>query len=303
MLELESLRSVFPESVYASIAENLDIGKLWEIRLRAGKPVCAWYNGSEYFLTRSGLSHDVSAALCCSSDDVRASVVGASEHSMYAYNDDINRGYITLHGGVRAGICGEVVSDGGKILTVKNYSSVNIRIPHEITGISRCIMPDMPCNVYSFLLLAPPGGGKTTVLRDLARRLSDEGGYNVLIADERAEIACCFRGEAGMDVGRRTDVITGSDKRHAFECALRSVRPDVLITDELFGAEDADIVREAVGCGIAVVASAHSSSPERFAHRALAGKLDGVMDAYFFLRGTGGGMTADKYDRILSRDG
>ena len=289
MFDLHSVISVLPAEVYASAEENLDPDKLWEVRLRAGMPVSVWYGGREYFLTRSGLSESSAPALVCRAEDVRASVLGAAEHSVYAYSDDINRGYITLGGGVRMGICGEVVTDGGKILTVKNYSSVNIRIPHEILGISQCIMPDIVGKLCNILVLALPGGGKTTILRDLARRLSDEGGYNVLIADERAEIACCRRGEPGMDVGRRTDIITGCDKRHAFECAMRSVRPDVIITDELFGEDDARIVREAAGCGIAVIASAHASDMRSFTARELFASLGGVMDKYAFLsRGAGG---------------
>ena len=290
MFDLHSVISVLPAEVYASAEENLDPNKLWEVRLRAGMPVSVWYGGREYFLTRSGLSESSAPALVCRAEDVRASVLGAAEHSVYAYSDDINRGYITLGGGVRMGICGEVVTDGGKILTVKNYSSVNIRIPHEILGISQCIMPDIVGKLCNILVLAPPGGGKTTILRDLARRLSNEGGYNVLIADERAEIACCRRGE------RRTDIITGCDKRHAFECAMRSVRPDVIITDELFGEDDARIVREAAGCGIAVIASAHASDMRSFTARELFASLGGVMDKYAFLSRGAGGVRADVRD-------
>lgn len=300
MLDLQTLKPILPQEVFASIEENLDTDKLREVRLRAGRPVAVWYNGEECFLTRSGVSRSSERAIACGADDVRSSVMGASEHSVYAYNDDIGRGFITVGGGVRLGICGEVVTDSGRILTVKNYSSVNIRIPHEILGISRCIMPDIISKAMNILVISPPGGGKTTVLRDLARRFSDEGGFNVLIVDERAEIACCRRGVPGTDIGKRTDVITGGSKRHAFECAVRAVRPDVIVTDELFG-DDADIVAEAAGCGIATVASAHASSPENFAGRKICGRLEGIFDIYCFLRGFGEKTTAELLTELSVR--
>ena len=143
------------------VLTNVKTRGVWgEVRLRAGRPVAVWYNGEEWFLTRAGVSRSSERAIACGADDVRSSVMGASEHSVYAYNDDIGRGFITVGGGVRLGICGEVVTDSGRILTVKNYSSVNIRIPHEILGISRCIMPDIISKAMNILVISPPGGGK-----------------------------------------------------------------------------------------------------------------------------------------------
>ena len=157
MIEFQELKSIFPAQVLMSLSENLDSEKLWEVRMRAGRPVTVWYAGKGYFLTRSGLSDDAGAAILCGAEDIRSCVIGASEHSVYAYNDDINRGFITLQGGIRLGICGEVVTDDGKILTVKNYSSINIRFPHEISGISKCIIPGIVSNLQNILILSPPG--------------------------------------------------------------------------------------------------------------------------------------------------
>lgn len=305
MFDVVRLKKLLPPTVYNSVADNLDAEKLQEIRLRAEKPVCVRYNNKSVYLTEKGVSSSYAHALSVSAEDIRNVVVAASEHSVYAYNDDIIRGYITLSDGLRLGVCGEVVTDGGKILTVKNYSSLNLRIPHEIKGCASCIMHDIVSNFCRVLIVSPPGAGKTTMLRDIARQLSElADAPNVLIADERGEIACASGGVGGMDVGIRSDVITGSTKSHAFECAVRSMRPDVIVTDEIFGEKDIDILREAVGCGIAVIASAHSSSPDMFRRRSIAGEMVryGLFERYYFLSDDfGAGHVAEICDSSLNK--
>lgn len=287
MFDVSSLKHVLPMSAYASISDNLDANKLREIRLRAGKPICISYgNRNIAYLTKNGISDRAGGALTATSDDVKQAVVSSAEHSVYAYNDDINRGYITLGNGARIGVCGECVSEDGKIYAVKNYSSVNIRIPHEIIGCASSIMPDIVRNNCRVLVISAPGAGKTTMLRDIARQLSDNAPHkSVLIVDERNEIACNVGGISRHDVGMNTDVISGSSKSHAFECAIRSMRPDVIVTDEIFGKNDVAIIKEAIGCGISVVASAHSSDPDTFAKRSFAKMLaeDKLFYRYIFL--------------------
>ncbi len=272
MFNMSAIRRILPSGIYAALSDNFDTERLQEIRLRAEKPVCIQYDGKYKFLSASGLTDNPERALKATATDIGACVLNGTEHSVYAYNDDIKNGYITLQGGVRLGICGEAITDNYKIVTVKNYSAVNIRIPHEIKGFANGIMPDIVANNCSALILSPPGAGKTTLLRDIARQLSD-GGMNVLIVDERGEIACCADGVPSVDVGLRTDVYTGGSKKHAVECAVRAMRPDVIVTDEIFGDEDAEILREAAGSGISVIASAHAADAESFAKRAFYEKL------------------------------
>ena len=173
-------------------------------------------------------------AVYTSYEDVESVVTSASKHSVYAYTDELARGYITCQGGVRVGICGEVVTENNKIDTIKNYSSVCLRLPHEVKGCANGIMKDAEV-ARSMLILSPPASGKTTLLRDIARQLSSNAQINnVLIVDERDEIACISDGQPTMDVGITTVVLSGGNKKHSFESAIRSVRPDVIITDELF---------------------------------------------------------------------
>lgn len=284
---MSTLKHILPQAVFRALEENLNAEKLREIRLRAGKPVSVLYDGkAPRYLTANGVGDDRSKALVCSADDVNRAVVFSAEHSVYAYSDDINRGFISLPNGCRVGICGEVVSDDRRVLSVKGYSSVNIRIPHEIIGCSQCIMTDIVSNSCRVLLISAPGAGKTTMLRDIARALSDGNPpLNVLIADERNEISCTVGGICRHDVGTHTDVIVGGSKEHMFECAVRSMRPDVIVTDEIFGMKDVEILREAVGCGISVVASAHASDPTAFSKRAFFRTLVGerLFERYIFL--------------------
>lgn len=286
MFDISSLKNILPSTVFRALDENLNAEKLQEVRLRGGSPVRLLYDGRAGYLTPNGISESVSLAIIARPDDVPAAVIAAAEHSVYAYNDDIVKGYVTLQSGVRIGVCGEIVSEGGKIVTIKNFSSVNIRIPHEITDCARSIMPDIVSNNCRVMIVSPPGAGKTTMLRDIARQLSDNPPhYNVLIADERNEISCTVGGKPQMNVGVNTDVISGSTKEHTFECAIRSMRPDVIITDEIFGQRDADIIKEAVGSGIAVIASAHATDADTLSRRAFFRtiKEERLFERYYFL--------------------
>lgn len=278
--------NILPRAVSLAIGEYLSMSRLYEIRLRAERPVCVNYGNRYAFLSSQGLTDQPSEAITVGRADISRTILSATEHSIYAYNDDIKKGFITLPSGVRLGVCGEIVSENGRLLTVKNYSSVNIRIPHEIIGCASCIMSDIVAHGCRAMIISAPGAGKTTMLRDIARALSDGSpGRSVLIADERREIACASAGVPTMNVGLRTDVITDGTKAHTFECAIRAMRPDVIVTDELFGRDDVAIVREAIGCGIGVIASAHAADARSFEKREIFADMikERLFERYYFL--------------------
>ncbi|MBQ7227929.1 MAG: Flp pilus assembly complex ATPase component TadA [Clostridia bacterium] len=286
MFDFDRIKDILPTAVYDALSTNLNVDKLQEIRLRANSPVKLQYGNKRVYLTENGIGSDLSKAITVSVDDIRNTIVSASERSIYAYNDEIIKGYLSPGDGVRIGVCGEVVGDHGLPIALKNYSSVNIRIPHEIVGCSDGIMRDIVSNFCRAMIISPPGAGKTTMLRDIARNLSDSSNpLNVLIVDERNEIACMKGGAPQMNVGKHTDVISCSSKSYAFECAVRSMRPDVIITDEIFGEQDVEIIREAVGCGVGVIASAHAIDVESFTKRPFAKLLmdNRIFERYYFL--------------------
>ena len=231
---------------------RLNVERVYEIRLRADKPTTVNYAGQYRYLGEYGLTERVENAVRCDMDEIANCVFRAGQYSVYSVEDQIRRGYITALQGERIGLAGEYVLEKGQPLALRNFSSLCIRVPHEIIGCGmeiygRC-MRDQVRNV---LIVSPPGLGKTTILRDLSRILSEKTKSNVLICDERGEIS------AG-NTGETCDVLKFVDKSTAFEAGIRAMRPDIMITDEL-SSTDCAAIEKAIAAGIKVVASAHFS--------------------------------------------
>ena len=229
---------------------------IYELRLRADKPVCVNYSGEYRYLSAYGLTDRVENALNCTLDDIADCVYRAGNYSVYSVEEQIKQGFLTTKNGERIGLAGECVCEKGKTIAIRNFTSLCIRMPHEIVGCGEEIynkcMSDRVCNL---LLISLPGLGKTTILRDLARIVSDQRGKNVLICDERGEISV-------GKLGKTCDIIKFSDKESAFEAGIRAMRPDIIVTDEL-SEKDVESVKKAVYAGVFVFASAHFSSIER----------------------------------------
>ncbi len=185
-----------------------------------------------------------------------------TEDSLYARENEMRQGYFSVSGGMRVGICGLANTRDGRISRISGVSSLCIRIPHVARGCAAMLAENMLKRPLSGeLILSPPGCGKTTMLRDLARILSEHG-KNVAIADERREIAACVDGVPSLDVGPRTDVMDGCPKALAIPLLLRACAPDVIIADEIGGMADASALLDALRCGVSVAASAHADSFE-----------------------------------------
>lgn len=251
--------SFLPEEIKSALS-HLNYNFVSEIRLRRDKPVIVEYKGKYVYLNGYGASDTSEKAILAG--DLTSVVNAATDGCIYGYTEQIKNGFITVEHGVRIGLAGEYVTENGFISTVKNVTSLNIRIPHEISGCA-----DYVCNTVlrdklsATLIFSKPGLGKTTMLREISRRLSTEKLRNVLVLDERNEISAMDGYGEGFDLGF-ADVIRCFNKLHTVASAIRAMKPDVIITDELYGSDDIKAVQYAADCGIAVVASSHVTDRE-----------------------------------------
>lgn len=242
--------------------------QLEELRLHPGQPVLGRFSAGERAVGESPLEEE----------ELGQVVELACRGSVHCFLPQLRRGYLTLAGGHRLGICGSVSLREGEVRAIEPISSLNLRLARSRPGIARPLIPRLleGGRPVSTLILAPPGMGKTTLLRDLIRSLSAGDGCHprrVSLADERGEVAALYRGRAQLDVGPGTDVMEGCPKAMALMLLLRGMGPEVLAADEITAPEDVQALLTAAGCGVSLLATAHGESREDLSRRPLYRRL------------------------------
>lgn len=260
------LDKILPNDIYKILKYKVNLNSINEIRMRADKPIVLQIGGKRIFLGENGVTSNIKDAIYASKIMVEDVIFRASECSLYSVNEQIKKGFIVTEGGIRLGLGGDIIEENGHIKTMTNYSSVNIRLPHEVRNCSLSTF-DYLVNVngvMNTLVVSPPGAGKTTFLRDFIYQLSERNyAYNVLVLDERGELDI---GQKGC-IGSFSDKISFARKSIGFENGIRSLSPNIIVTDELGQKEDIDAILYAINSGVKIFASIHSDSLENLSKK------------------------------------
>ena len=270
MDKVKQITGILPKRVKKVFEEYLqtDFNRFQEIRLRSQKPIVIIINGGAYFInSKFKLTTFLpTEPVTVSYEEITEIFNNACGYSVHSHLKSISEGFVTLKSGDRVGIAGEAICENGKIVGVKNISSLNIRIAREHKNSAEEIMKYIYTgSLNSVIVAGEPLSGKTTMLRDIARRLSGENlskYYKTVIIDERNEISGTNCGMYCKDLGINTDVLTGYPKKEGIICALRSLSPDIIICDEVGDMSEVSAIEQGLNCGVKFVLSVHASSKD-----------------------------------------
>ncbi|OYO51277.1 stage III sporulation protein AA [Lachnotalea glycerini] len=292
-MKKDELVKIFPIEIRKILINSkFNFELLQEVRLRVNGPLIVIYEGRELFVGKGGvLLQNESGSYIVSKDEVKEMLGYISSYSLYAFEDEIKQGFITIQGGHRIGIAGKTVVEGEAITGLKYISYINVRISHEIKGCANKVIPYVANNnvVHHCLIISPPRCGKTTLLRDIIRQISNgmNGvlGQTVGVVDERSEIGGCYMGEAVNDLGIRTDVLDFCPKAKGMLMLIRSMSPRVIAIDEIGDYEDVKAIEAVINCGCKLLATVHGSSIEDIKNKPLLQKMitEKIFERYIVL--------------------
>lgn len=242
--------------------------------MRAEKPLMIVYDNREMILPSTSTSGHL-----VTKEEIRETLDYVSQYSLYAYEQEMRQGFITIEGGHRVGVIGKVILEKNEVKNMQYISSINIRVAHQILGCADSLMKYITKNmkVCHTLIISPPRCGKTTMIRDIIRQISDGNRYvkgcTVGVVDERSELGGCYLGVAQNQLGMRTDVLDCCPKAQGMIMLVRSMAPQVIAVDEIGTTEDIHAVEYAMQCGCRMIASIHGSGMDEAAAKPVLGEL------------------------------
>ncbi len=261
---------------------QIDFDALQEIRLRINCPLMINYENMEYFVSENAsLVSNPSMGIVITKNEIKETMEYISNYSLYAFEEEIRQGFITINGGHRIGITGKTIIQDDAIRGMKHISYINIRLAHQVKGCADIVMPYLinknPQGIYHTLIISPPRCGKTTLLRDIIRQISDGSSYlngmNVGVVDERSEIGACYMGVPQNELGMRTDILDCCPKAKGMMMLIRSMSPQVIAVDEIGSREDLEAIDHVISCGCKLIATVHGSSIEDVKSKPVLGEL------------------------------
>lgn len=309
--ELLKIFSIKLRTILSKIDFDYDL--LQEIRLRVNAPLLVIYDNKEYFITsQSELAGYNEDACLITKNEIRETMEYISNYSLYAFEEELKQGFITITGGHRVGIVGKAVLEENRIKSMKHISFINIRLSHQVKGCADKVIPyitgerDKDC--YHTLIISAPRCGKTTLLRDIIRQLSDgcknRPGIPVGVVDERSEIGACYMGIPQNELGIRTDVLDCCPKAKGMLMLIRSMSPQVIAVDEVGSVEDISAIEYVMNCGCKLIATVHGNSLEDIKNKPILGRLveERLFERYILLNNRGSvGHLEEIYDERGTR--
>lgn len=267
--ELMKIFSLKLRTIFGKL--SIDFDKLQEIRLRMNSPLIIIYANKEAFVTEDArFTDNPTKAVLVTKNEIRETMEYISNYSLYAFEDEIKQGFITINGGHRIGIAGKIIIEEDTIKGMKHISFINIRLAHQVKGCADQVLPHLvnrqTNGIYHTLIISPPRCGKTTLLRDIIRQLSNGSRYlpglSIGVVDERSEIGACYMGMPQNELGIRTDILDCCPKAKGMMMLIRSMSPQVIAVDEIGSREELEAIDYVIGCGCKLIATVHGSSIE-----------------------------------------